>query len=144
MRVDFYHLTDDPVPAALARIAAKALGTGGRMMVVSDDAQQRGALSDALWAAVGFLANGAVDEHGAAAQPVLIGESAAPAANDAAFVALADGRWRDEALEYSRTFYFFDAATIDGARAAWRALGERDGVARHYWKQVGGRWVEGP
>jgi TRAP-type mannitol/chloroaromatic compound transport system permease large subunit len=39
---------------------------------------------------------------------------------------------------------FFDNRTIDAARGTWRMLGERDGIERHFWKQDGGRWVEGP
>ena len=33
-------------------------------------------------------------------------------------------------------------ATIADARKAWVALGEREGLERHYWKQDGGKWVE--
>ncbi|RVQ66900.1 DNA polymerase III subunit chi [Croceicoccus ponticola] len=144
MRVDFYHLSRDPAPMALAQIAAKALEQGQRLFVVSDDDAQRAALSDALWSAAGFLANGEVGDRGAELQPVLIAPKVGPAANGAKVVALADGRWRDDALAFDRTMLFFDAATIDGARAAWRTLGERDDVERHYWKLVDGRWVVGP
>ena len=55
-----------------------------------------------------------------------------------------DGKWRDEAFGFERAFLFFDNSTIDAARGTWRMLGERDGVERHFWKQEGGRWVEGP
>lgn len=144
VRVDFYHLSRDPAPVALAQIAAKAIGQGRRMLVVSGDEGQRGALSEALWEAPGFLANGMAGEVGEAVQPVLISETAAAAANGALIVALADGIWRDEALAFERALLLFDSATIDGARGAWRALGERDDVERHYWKLVDGRWVVGP
>ncbi|WP_066554283.1 DNA polymerase III subunit chi [Croceicoccus bisphenolivorans] len=144
MRVDFYHLSRDPAPVALAQIAAKALEAGQRMLVVSDDAEQASAISDALWAAPGFLANGEAGEHGDARQPILIAPDAADAPNGARLVALADGQWRDEALSYDRALLLFDAQTIDGARGAWRALGDSEGVERHYWKFVDGRWVVGP
>ena len=36
---------------------------------------------------------------------------------------------------YDRAFYLFDAATLDGARLAWKLLAGRDGVDRHYWAQ---------
>ena len=43
-----------------------------------------------------------------------------------------------------RVFLFFDNRTIDAARGTWRMLGEREDIERHFWKQEGGRWVEGP
>ncbi len=144
MRVDFYHLSRDPAPVALAQIAAKAIGQGHRVLVVSGDEGQRAALSEALWDAPGFLANGMAGEPGESAQPVLIAETAAVPANGAGIVALADGVWRDDVLAFERALLLFDAATIDGARAAWRMLGERDDLERHYWKLVDGRWVVGP
>ena len=144
MRVDFYHLTRDPAPQALARIAAMALDRGQRMLVVCADAARRGAMASALWEAPGFLANGEDWAECAGAQPILFSDSAAAPANGARIVALADGTWRDEALGFERALLFFDGATIEGARGAWRKLGEREDVERHYWKQAEGRWVEGP
>lgn len=144
MRVDFYHLSRDPAPLALAQIAAKAVEQGQRMLVVSGDADLSAAVSDALWAAPGFLANGGAGEVGEAQQPILIASDAGTPANGARLVALADGVWRDEALGFERALLFFDAQGIDGARQAWRSLGERDDVERHYWKLVDGRWVVGP
>jgi DNA polymerase-3 subunit chi len=41
-------------------------------------------------------------------------------------------------------FFLFDDATLQGARACWRMLGEREGVDRRFWKQQDGKWVEGP
>ena len=58
---------------------------------------------------------------GAESQPVLLSPEPEPA-NGAANIALADGRWRDEALGFARTFYFFDNDGRDSAREAWRAL----------------------
>lgn len=144
MRVDFYHLTREPVPAALALIAGKAMERGQRMLVVSGAEADRDAIADALWRAPGFLANGDVGADHAAAQPILLADSVQPPANAAQLVALADGQWRAEALDFERALLFFDGASIDDARSAWRALGEREDVERHYWKQVDGRWMEGP
>lgn len=143
-RVDFYHLTRDPAPQALARIAAKVLESGERLLVVADDAALRERIADALWAAPGFLANGAANDADAVRQPVLLTESADAAPNGAKMVALADGVWREAALDFERTLYFFGADNIADARAAWRKLGEREDCQRHYWKQDGPRWVEGP
>ena len=55
------------------------------------------------------------------------------------------GAWRDEALGFARTFYFFDNASLDTARGSWRALKDRPEVERRYWKQdERGKWVQGP
>ena len=145
MRADFYLLSRDPVEAALPRIAKSAKGAGERLLVVSNDPEQLAALDKALWEQFpeDFLAHGKAGEAHAARQPLLLGQSCT-AENEARFVALADGQWRDEAFGFERAFLFFDARTIDAARGTWRMLGEREGVERHFWKQEGGRWVEGP
>lgn len=145
MRVDFYLLSRDPVEAALPRIAKAVKGAGQRLLVVSADPAQLAALDQALWQQLpeDFLAHGVAGDRHAARQPLLLADSCA-AENGATHVALADGQWRDEALAFERVFLFFDQSTIDSARGSWRMLAGRDGVERHFWKQDGGRWVEGP
>ena len=145
MQVDFYHLTDIAIERVLPQLAEKLLGAGERLLVVTGEEGQAARLDADLWsyAPDAFLPHGRAGEGGDADQPVLI--SAAPdAANGARNLLIADGLWRDEALGFDRAFYMFDAATIDGARAAWRALGSRDEVVRRYWKREDGRWREGP
>lgn len=145
MRVDFYLLSRDPVEAALPRIAKSVKGAGERLLVVSADETQRGVLDRALWEQFpeDFLAHGQAGEPHAARQPLLLSPDCVPE-NGARFVAFADGRWREEAFAFERAFLFFDQGTIDNARACWRMLGAREGVERRFWKQDGGRWVEGP
>jgi DNA polymerase III subunit chi len=145
MRVDFYLLSQGTVEAALPRIARSAKGTGERLLVVSDDAEQLATLDRALWEQFpeDFLAHGKAGEPHAARQPLLLG-STCTAENDARFVAFADGIWRSEGFGFERAFLFFDNRTIDAARGTWRMLGEREDIERHFWKQDGGRWVEGP
>jgi DNA polymerase III subunit chi len=146
VQVDFYQLTRDPAEKVILALAQKILGDGGRLLVVSGDEVQLTAISAALWNAKpeSFLANAIADGgEGDAVQPVLL--SFEPeASNGARFIALADGEWRDEALEFDRAFYLFPPDSTDNARSAWRGLGEREDVVRKYWKQDGGRWVEGP
>ena len=145
MRVDFYLLARDPVEAALPRIARSVKGAGERLLVVSGDAEQLAAIDRALWEQFpeDFLAHGKVGEKHAARQPLLLsGECGAD--NGARYVAFADGQWRDEAFGFERAFLFFDQRTLDNARGTWRMLGEREDIERHFWKQEGGRWVEGP
>jgi DNA polymerase III subunit chi len=145
MRVDFYLLSRDPVGAALPAIARAALRAGERMLVVSADSDQLATLDRALWEhqPEEFLAHGMADNRHAERQPLLLSDRC-EAANGARFIALADGRWREAALGFQRAFLFFDARTIDDARATWRTLAKREDVEKHFWKQEGGRWIEGP
>ena len=144
MLVDFYHLTASPLEKVLPQICEKVLGSGERLLVVAEPSQLS-ALDTLLWsyAPDSFLPHGRAEGTAPEAQPVLLSESAEPA-NGARNVALADGVWRDEALAFDRCFYFFDSGRRDDARTAWRTLGDRPEVERRYWKQVDGRWVQGP
>ena len=144
MLVDFYQVEHMPVARGIAQIAGRVLGLGQRLLVVAQDAGQRRAIGEALWAgAETFLANG---EHGGphdARQPVLLAESVAPA-NGARFVALADGLWREDVLDgrFERAMLWFDGETVVAARECWRALGSRKGLERRFWKQDQGRWTQ--
>ena len=145
MRVDFYLLSHGTVEQALPQIAKRVKDAGQRMLVVSDNVEQLAALNASLWDQypADFLAHGVSGDGHAARHPLLLSDNCEPE-NGARFIALADGQWREEALEFDRAFLFFDAATIDGARGCWRMLGTREDTERHFWKQDGGRWVEGP
>lgn len=149
-RVDFYHLTRDPAPVVLARLAERVLAGGSRLLVVAEARDQREAIDAALWTTVpeSFLPHAMAGPSlaDAADEPILIGDAIdGPAANGASMAALADGQWRDEALTFDRTLLLFDGQRIDDARAAWRTLSKRDDVECRYWKQdEGGRWREGP
>ena len=142
MIVDFYHLTSTPLERVLPSIAEKVLAGGGRLLVVAEpDLLAR--LDEQLWsyAKDSFLPHG---RDRAESQPVLLSPETAPS-NGAANIALADGRWREEALGFVRTFYFFDNDGRDPAREAWRALKGRAEVEARYWKQdERGKWVQGP
>jgi DNA polymerase III subunit chi len=142
MRVDFYQLSRDPVEAALPQIARASLKAGERLLVVSADEAQRGRISEGLWTLKeSFLAHGQAGGPHDARQPILLNDGLA-AINGARFVVLADGVWREG--DFARIFYMFDAATLLPARDCWRMLGMREGVERHFWKQDGGKWEEGP
>jgi DNA polymerase III subunit chi len=142
MIVDFYHLTASPLERVLPSIAEKVVAGGGRLLVVAEpDLLAR--LDELLWsyARDSFLPHG---RERAECQPVLLSAEPEPA-NGAANLALADGRWRDEALGFDRTFYFFDNDARESAREAWRALKARPEVEARYWKQdERGKWVRGP
>lgn len=143
MQVDFYQLTRDPAEKVLPAIAQRVLDNGGRLLIVSDDAGQLDAISGALWAARhdSFLAHAKSGEGDDALQPILLSQHT-DASNGARFVAIADGNWRAVTEHFERAFYLFPPQQTDNARSAWRTLG--DAVERRYWKQDGGKWVQGP
>jgi DNA polymerase III subunit chi len=142
VRIDFYHLSALPLEKVLPSICERLLSAGERLLIVTEQAE---ALDAQLWtyAPDSFLPHGLVDAPRAAEQPVLISRETEPV-NEARNIALADGVWREAAFVFDRTFYFFDAASLDAARSAWRGLNNRPGLDRRYWKQVDGRWVQGP
>lgn len=120
------------------------MGEGGRLLVVAEGPTLLDRLDDCLWTCSdeAFLPHGRASRPGEAEQPVLLAETATEA-NGARMIALADGRWREEALGYDRVFLLFDASALDGARTTWRALGGAEGVERRYWRQdQDGRWRE--
>ncbi|MCZ8173374.1 MAG: DNA polymerase III subunit chi [Novosphingobium sp.] len=140
MQVDFYQLSRDPAEAVVPMLAAKTLQAGQRLLVVTADDALAGRISDRLWSgAESFLAHGLSGGSYEARQPILLADSPA-AANGARFLIMADGVWRDEALSFDRAFLLFDGATIEDARATWRALDGRDAVVRNFWRQDDGKW----
>jgi DNA polymerase-3 subunit chi len=142
MIVDFYHLAVSPLERVLPSVAEKVLAGGGRLLVVADG-DRLARLDELLWSYSkdSFLPHGRERPE---TQPVLLSETPEPA-NGAANIALADGRWRDEALAFERAFYFFDNEGRDAARDAWRALKSKPEVEARYWKQdERGKWVQGP
>ena len=144
MQVDFYHLTVTPLDRALPQIAEKVLAGGGRLLLVAESEAQRTALDKLLWSysPESFLPHACAGGEGDADQPILLAETAEPT-KGARNIALADGVWRDEALGFDRVFHFFDGERIAEARIAWKALADRDGVERRYWKQNdAGRWEQ--
>jgi len=149
VQVDFYQVSRDPAEAIVAMLAEKTLGAGQRLLVVAAGGERLEAIGQALWSHAGkagsasFLANGRAGTGHEARQPVLLAETVEPA-NGARFIALADGVWRDEAVDparFDRVFLIFDQGKLEEARACWRSLGQSEDLARNYWKQEGGRWT---
>ncbi len=146
MQVDFYHLTS-PLDRVLPRIAERVVATGGRLLIVAEPQEQRTALDRLLWsyAPESFLPHAQAGGNDDAAQPILIADDILETApgNAARNVAVVDGRWRDLTLTFDRAFHIFDDEAIREARLAWKALADRDGVERRYWKQNdAGRWEQ--
>jgi DNA polymerase-3 subunit chi len=145
MLVDFYHLARTPVERVLPTICEKVLASGEKLLVVAE-ADVLTQLDAQLWsyAPDAFLPHARSGAAQDEMQPILLTDEV-EARNGATHVALADGRWREEALCFARIFYLFDNAQLDTARGSWRTLKDKPEVERRYWKQdERGKWVQGP
>ena len=142
MQVDFYQLGGTPAEQVIANLAEKVLASDGRLLVVGADEAFLTRLDRMLWdqGPTGFLPHALAGGTDDARQPILLSTSP-DAPNLARNMLIADGEWRDAALTYDRSFYLFDADTLDGARLAWKLLAGREGVDRRYWAQENGKWV---
>jgi len=143
MQVDFYQLSRDPAEKVVPLLARNTLKAGQRLLVVSADDDLTGRISARLWdGPESFLAHGLSGGPHDGRQSILLTDSTEPA-NQARFVVMADGEWREAALGFDRAFLLFDGATIDNARATWRSLDGREGVERRYWRQDDdGKWEQ--
>ncbi len=142
-RVDFYQLTRDPVERVVPLLTRKVRAQNERLLVVAKGEELRQSLSRALWDADGFLAHGPLDAAHSKRQPILLAERCV-APNGATFAILADGVWREEAVQFARTMLLFGQQQTDEARALWQALGARSAIERHIFKQtLAGGWREG-
>ena len=142
MQVDFYQLAGTPAEQVIASIAEKVLGSDGRLLVVADDEVLLARLERQLWdqGPTSFLPHGTAGGPDDARQPVLL-STRVDAPNQARNMLIADGLWRDAALNFDRSFYLFDGDTLEGARLAWKLLSGREGVERRYWAREDGKWV---
>ena len=144
MQVDFYHLTLQPLDRVLPQIAERVLAGGARHLIVVGVDDERARVDRHLWsyAPDSFLAHAQLGAGDDSVQPILLAPDI-NAANGAKNVALADGVWRPDALDFDRAFHFFDEARIKDARAAWKLLKDNDNVEPRYLKQnEAGRWEQ--
>jgi len=127
----------------LPLIARAAKRAGQRMLVVAEDADLLERLDKALWEQFpeDFLAHGRADAPHVARQPVLLSSDCA-AANGAALVALADGKWRPEAEAFDRALLFFDEGGRAASREVWRLFDQREEVTREFHALEDGKWVQ--
>ena len=144
MQVDFYQLGRTPLEQVISAIAQRLLGERKRLLIVADDENLLGRLDRMLWdqGPASFLPHAPSGGSDDARQPILLSPSN-DAPNLARNMLIADGQWREAALSFDRAFYLFDAATLEGARLAWKLLAGREGIDRRYWAQdERGKWVE--
>jgi len=143
VQVDFYQLGGTPAEQVIASLAEKIVAGDGRLLVVASDEAFLTRLDRMLWdqGPVSFLPHGLAGGTDDPRQPILLSQSP-DAPNLARNMLIADGEWRDAALNYDRSFYLFGAETLEGARLAWKLLSGREGVERRYWAQEGGKWMQ--
>src|ERR1041385_5180080 len=127
MQVDFYQLGEAAAERVIASLAEKGLATDRRLLVVGSDEAFLARLDRMLWdqGPTSFLPHGVSGGADDARQPILLSTSP-DAPNLARNMLIADGQWRDAALTYDRSFCLFDAATLEGARLAWKLLAGRE------------------
>ena len=142
MQVDFYQLGGSPLEQVTSTLAQRLLAEGSRLLVVAEDEGLLARLDRMLWdqGPTNFIPHGLAGGPDDARQPILL-SSQTDAPNLARNLLIADGQWRDAALNFDRAFYLFDNETLEGARLAWKLLAGRDGVERRYWAQEDGKWV---
>jgi DNA polymerase-3 subunit chi len=143
LRVGFYLTGSQQVEVVLPQIARAAMGQGQRLLVVAEDAALRDALDMSLWEGFPqeFLAHGQAGGEYDARQPILL-STTCDATNDAQIVALADGKWREEASSFDRALLFFDNAGRAAAREAWRLFDTKEDVEREFFEFEAGKWVK--
>jgi len=143
MQLDFWQLSRDPVARVVALIAERARSAGERLLVVAEDAEQRAAISRALWEGKpeAFLAHGEASAPHARRQPILLSGECKPV-NEARYLVLADGTWREAAEAFERVFLLFGEAGTPAARSVWRQFDGREDVQRSYYAQEDGKWVK--
>src|SRR3546814_5482665 len=75
MQIDFYQLSREPVERVLPSIAQRILESGGRLLVVADEARLE-QISQGLWHAAPetFLANGRAEGDHPDIQPILLSQ----------------------------------------------------------------------
>lgn len=146
--VRFYHLTRDPVDAALPKLLDKARGAGMRVAVRARSAQMVERLDDLLWTtapAASFLPHGRADDGFGPDHPVLL-TTAQDLPNRPDYLIAIEGAEIDlhQIAQMPRAAIMFEAADqaqMDQARAQWKAV-TGAGMAAEYWFQDAGRWTK--
>lgn len=143
MRVDFYQLGEAQPDSVIAAIASRLVDEGQRLLVIAADDGLLARLDRQLWdqGPASFLPHALAGGPDDAAQPILLSHGT-DAPNRARNILIADGEWREAALAYERAFYLFDAATLAGARHAWKSLAGHEGLERNYWALEDGKWTK--
>jgi DNA polymerase-3 subunit chi len=144
----FYHLTRQPLEAALPMLLERARARGWRVLVRGTSEERMRWLDEKLWLGgeESFLPHGLAGGPRDAEQPVLLTTAPEGAANAAEVLMAVDGATvaPGEAGDFDRVCLVFDGndpAAVEAAREQWRRL-TAAGLPARYWSQEGGRWEE--
>ncbi len=144
--VYFYHLTRQPLEAALPKLIGAARAQGWRVAIRGRTEGHLTWLDDQLWRepADSFLPHGLAGGPHDARQPVLLTTSIEAAPNDAQCLMAVEGAQVsvDEVAVHQRACVIFDgndAAALETARNQWRSLSQA-GAQAQYWSQASGKW----
>jgi len=142
VRVDFYQLGGTPIEQLIASLAQELLEKDERLLVIASDEAFLARLDRLLWdvGKTSFLPHGLAGGTDDARQPILLSTTPDPV-NLARNLLIADGEWREAALNFQRAFYLFDTDTLSAARLAWKHL-TATGVEPRYWTHQDGGWSE--
>ena len=143
MRVDFYQLAEGvPADQVIGVIAGRLLEGGERAVLVSSSEADLARLDRLLWqgSAASFLPHGIAGTSDDSRQPLLLSQGV-DSPTGARNLIIADGEWREAALNFERAFFLFTPDEVEAARLAWKLLAGRDGVERNYWANEDGRWT---
>jgi len=140
--VYFYHLTRQPLEAALPQLLKRARSAGWRVVVRGSSKNRLTWLDEKLWLDEGFLPHGVTGTGFDADQPILLTE--AEGMNGAECLVAFDGAdvTPEEVTQMTRTMVVFnghDGEALQIARGQWKAL-TGAGTAAQYWSQESGAW----
>ncbi|MDF1854165.1 DNA polymerase III subunit chi [Pseudooceanicola sp.] len=145
--VYFYHLTRQPLEAALPKLLEASLARGWLVALRGRSPRYLDWLDQQLWLgdAAGFLPHGRAGGARDADQPVLL-TTEATAPNGASCVMSVEGAEvsADEVRALERVCVLFDGGDAEGlerARAQWRLL-TGAGCGAQYWSDESGNWVK--
>ena len=142
MQVDFYQLSRDPVERVVPLLTDKALESGARVVIVSENEAQRETLSSALWAHENaFLAHGNAGATHSERQPILLADDC-DASDGAKLALIADGKWREGTVGLERAILLFSSDQVEPARELWRTLKGSGRELRFFSQDDQGRWKQ--
>lgn len=139
----FYHLTRQPLDAALPALLEKARQAGWRIEVRGTSMERMQWLDGKLWlgAEDGFLAHGLAGGDYDADQPIVLTTNAISGCDCIMSVdgAVIDAEDVNNSQRVCILFDGLDDAAVKQAREQWKSLTEK-GCAAQYWSEESGRW----
>lgn len=138
VEVAFYHLEQASLESTLAKLLAKALAAGFRVVVRGRSDERIESLNAALWTVdpASFLPHGSIRDGNAESQPIWL-TAGDDNPNGASVLILVDGAEAGDLSPYSRCLEIFDGndeTALKDARRHWAAH-RSAGRLPTYWRQ---------